>query len=398
MVNEGNPILEETFSSIEKGYVLEKKEEYWKATHAFFKAHGLLKQLAGVDSASCNDDRKVENSQDAAATDSTDTSAEQEKVLKLYRQQADQYFHKSRQTLIKALQDESEHDKKQQADDQNMNSVPEHRNSVSSSNSLTDEEVQDRLLVFASLFGREDDVMALRMMKDRNNKASSATHHSQPVDDQQMSLEERLLALNKSLPSAFKTSEERMRDINQGLNKLGFKLYSSTDNSDKRLLLDVAPKSETEQVDDIIAQAKDEVIMSQQHPLAGGAANNNICVGTNSHARLPSTNDVFLDDAGDSDLLDEDEWNDGVDDEDNFDLAKEDLVAIRDKVNEAQSSLAQLNTLLAAVCDKGEEDEDITNTNSDDVTFDQRSAKKALRDARVHLQLATQRWREVYGD
>ena len=349
---DGNQILEETFSSIERGNELEKKEEYWKATDAFIKAHGLLRQLS-----SCKDVDTAESPDPTA--DNT------QKVIQLYKQQATDYFNKSRQTLIKALLQESDTGKMKPSNDDG-------NDSVDTMNGISEETSHLRLVLFATLFAREEDLLNL---KEKDKPGTT----SEPVAEQQTSLEERLLALNKSLPSGFKTSDERMRDINQGLNRLGLSLFSSSSNN-IHSPLDQPMKSETEQVDDIIAQAKDEVEMSRHHPLSSTV--NSTFLG-NIDQTSPSADDVFLDDSGDSDLLDDGD----IDDDENVGFSKEDIDPIRNLVNEAQSSLAQLNSLL----DAGADDED------DDILFDQKTARKSLIDARLALQHATQKWRDALG-
>ena len=44
------------------------------------------------------------------------------------------------------------------------------------------------------------------------------------IHEQESSLEARLQELNASLPAAFKTEKERMRDLNRGLARLGLSL------------------------------------------------------------------------------------------------------------------------------------------------------------------------------
>ena len=77
------------------------------------------------------------------------------------------------------------------------------------------------------------------------------------ITQQAASLEERLLELNASLPSGFKSESERMSNINWGLRALG---PSSTIATNEKPKLDLCtfPLSPEDQIVDIIAQAKDE--------------------------------------------------------------------------------------------------------------------------------------------
>ena len=55
-----------------------------------------------------------------------------------------------------------------------------------------------------------------------------------------------------------KTSEERMDDLNKGLNRLGLSLYPQKQPFE-RFMKEEMPKDEDEQVEGIMAQARDEV-------------------------------------------------------------------------------------------------------------------------------------------
>ena len=409
---EGSSKLEETFSSIEEGNALERNNELWKAADAFFKAHGLLKQLV------LEIDNHETTITDAVATDASTAETnhnERQKVRDLYKHQANEYFCKSRVMLLKAMEQESESDNDQrQPEEQQLSQTLTSEDDIDKtennpakasdrnsrhSNSLTDKEAQQRIHLFTGLFARDEDLTALVHTNNTRKDEDEEEEPQVPVAQQQSSLEDRLLALNKSLPSGFKTSDERMRDINQGLNRLGLTLHSAIDSRNNQFnTLHVPAKSETEQVEDIIAQAKDEVAlwggdrggetMDEGAPRRISSSNGGGGGGSSSGGggiKIPSVEDVLLDDAGDSDLLDDEDWDDHGGD--NFEFSKEDVELIRDRVNEAQSSLAQLNTMLAGM----NEDED------DDLQFDNRAAQKALRDARVHLQQATYRWRDVCG-
>eukprot|EP00527_Entomoneis_sp_CCMP2396_P002200 CAMPEP_0198145888 /NCGR_PEP_ID=MMETSP1443-20131203/25982_1 /TAXON_ID=186043 /ORGANISM="Entomoneis sp., Strain CCMP2396" /LENGTH=376 /DNA_ID=CAMNT_0043809649 /DNA_START=162 /DNA_END=1292 /DNA_ORIENTATION=- len=366
--NDSKSKLERTFLLIQEGGAKKKQDEFWEATQLFFQAHELLRELS-LASGPDSDDDDGEQAKAAAAAD-------QERIRALYKQQANEYFDQARQNLIKAMQLECDKDRENGGPSDIKDATPY------KSKSLTDEEAQQRLVLFTLLFAREQDVKKLHQEEENGDAAP-------PPLPTESSLEERLRALNKSLPSKLKTDDERMREINQGLSRLGMSLYSHSDAKPSSVHAQVdSNKSEMEQVDDIIAHAKDEVLMSQQYPtqqegdtFVPSTVTNGVAVSKKEDVGV---NHVFLDDNGDSDLGD----SDNDDDDSQVEIPKEELQKIQEKINEAQSSLAQLNALLAAA----QEDADAEDADAG-VKFDQNIGKKALKDARVLLQQATDRWR-----
>jgi hypothetical protein len=176
-------------------------------------------------------------------------------------------------------------------------------------------------------------------------------------------------------------------DINRGLNRLGLSLYEQKAPFSR--LIDEVPKSEEEQVEDILAQAKEEVSFEGKfggaHAAAKGNANDN-----------------------DNDDDDDDDDEDDEDDEDaNLDLDDEQLAIkmIRRKVVKAQVGLAELVALLdeAKSAREQEVEEEGLNDDDDDSAedIDEKGAtaylglgKKKLVRARKALNKAVNLWAE----
>jgi hypothetical protein len=369
--------------------------------------------------------------------DDDDNDTEVHKIRALYQRQSREYFFKSRQALVSAMTLESARDHHHHHDD-----PPKSDSSSSSSTShaaadrkmicetLSDVNAMDRLTLFARLFAREFVLLQLlqssspninsEKKKTNNDEDGNDATKNNNVQEQQSSLEERLLKLNQSLPSAFKTSEERMRDINRGLNRLGLSsLVTTTTNtnssssSNKGRSFSTMPmtiKSELEQVEDIIAQARDEVaLQQQQYGIPDSSINNNIgksgigasagvgsSVGGSSStdhlaqnvaAAAASTNLARLGD--DKYDIDDDDslsasLHDQEDESETFvDLTADDIRAIQDYVNEAQSQLAQLNVMLQV---------DSTTGQNAEIEFDPSSGRHKLLQARKCLAQANRRF------
>jgi hypothetical protein len=186
-----------------------------------------------------------------------------------------------------------------------------------------------------------------------------------------MSLEDRLAELNASLPQGFKTSDERLQEINRGLNRLGLPSYYDSSPTKPKI---EPPKSESQQVEDIIAQAKDEVRFEPKDEGSDAAS-----TGTNSDHFLAHSDS---DDDDDSLLSD--------------DVAKlQNVTKIRDEVAAAQAKLAELIVLMDTLSSTEEEEEnelDHEGTNASSA-FDPACAKKTLKDAKASLQKALKLWK-----
>jgi hypothetical protein len=197
------------------------------------------------------------------------------------------------------------------------------------------------------------------------------------VQELQSSLEDRLMQLNKSLPQGFKTSDERMRDINRGLNRLGLSFYSNADPApttsvtSSMQLSQSTIKSESEQVDDLIAQAKDEATLMGDP------------VAVTDHASAASSSSNTA--SGDAvisyfeSMLAAADANDETDD-----LTPDVVEEIRDCVAEVQASLAELMALLSESIQSNDGDDDDST-----VLLDRTTAKQMLQQAGIGLVQAT---------
>ena len=244
--NSSSPVdLEEAFSVIQQGKDSVEVDAHWDAAEFFDKASEILQELAEAE------ETHVENNEH-----------ETKKIVALYQSQSREYFHRARESLLTAMKDENEGDQVivKEGDTDTGATIGEVDNPVYLT--LSDEEAEKRLRIFARLFSRE-------MLLSVGEATEVDGDDGKPVLEQQSSLEDRLMQLNASLPSGFKTSNERMQDINRGLNRLGMSLYSAAD-AKPALEID---KSEMDQVADIIQQAKDELAMqsadSTSQPVPG---------------------------------------------------------------------------------------------------------------------------------
>jgi hypothetical protein len=301
--------LEAIFAQIHHGNELLQHKEYWEATLEFSRAQKGLKALI--------------NHQ-------TD-----EKIRFLYSEQSNEYFDKARQTLIQALQEEIKQDESAE--------TPVRL-------TLSDEQARERLLVFAGLFAKDDDVLLSSFV--------------QTTKEQEFSLHERLAQLNQSLPKGFQTSDQRMREINKGLNRLGFSLYSSNDEANNKRY--EPPKSTQEQVDEIIAQTRDEVAVTASN-------------GGSQHVPVETTSSAHDDD----DDSFSSNGNDESEASSETELDPEVIDSIRDKVVEAQAHLAQLLALLQADAEGDTE-----------IEFQPQAGKHALQQARKLLNDSAREWKQ----
>ena len=255
---------------------------------------------------------------------------EQARISTLYRQQSQEYMAKARENFVKAVKQEIEEDV--------FADSPAFL-------ALSDDESKKRVKLFCHLFGGEKHLLV---------------QVDQSVEDQETSLAERLAKLNESLPKGFKTSDERMRDIDRGLNRLGLSLYSHADEKPKIEL----PKSETDQLNEIIAQAKDEARFGDSE---GGKAS------SGTWAEADSLDDESIASANSA----------SVDSAEKLDI--QDRKAIQDYVVEAQAKLAELVALLEVDLDDKAADQD----------FDHSQARKVLKESRRVLLKASKQWDEA---
>jgi hypothetical protein len=367
------PDLEQVFSSIQKGNDYHDDQKYWEAAKAYTEARSTLLQLS--------DDQLPPPPQVTENNNDKHVEEERHRVQLLYRQQARDYLHRARESFIAALRSEDEGDRQLTLD------TPTIVEKLMKGNDK--ETCSDRLRVFALLFS--------------NEKILETTTKRIPLEEQESSLEERLRTLTANMPTAAKSTQERLQDLNKGLKGLGVSLPSSTPKTTNSISMELLHstnnnKSDFEQVQDIISQAKDEVQMEQLYYSSK----------TNEDGPAETTSSSALLQEDDADALMEtmidaveaaknsNEENDSVSDghdsgTDNDDpssyndpFSSSDLAFFQDRVNEAQASLAELNAMLEV--EDGEETA---------LLFDADTGKHALDTALRYLQQVQKRWKEA---
>jgi len=216
----------------------------------------------------------------------------------------------------------------------------------------------------------QEDQMQFKQQQDDDDDGDNSR-----ALQKQMSLEERLMELNANLPKEFKSSGERIQDLNSGMKRLGLGMY--TDDNKPNPLKVEAPRSAAQQVEDIIAQAKDEVALLKHD---GG--------GDDDHDDSISDNAPFSDD----------------DDDDSEAFLSDDVVElqnvakIRNQVAAAQAKLAELVALLDTIPAAADEKEEAELQENGDAkgagsSFDPAYGKKVLKDSRQSLHQALKLWK-----
>ncbi|KAG7350504.1 hypothetical protein IV203_009864 [Nitzschia inconspicua] len=377
--------VEKAFGLLQDAKAFEAKSEYWKAAELYVQAQQLLQALS--------DEASREVAAIAAAVASSDnkstTQEEQEQIARLYRDKAQEYWSQSRHCLIQAMQHEKSKDEEVTAD--KKTSAPTGNNLDDSKasnpppltcNLIDDDQAKARNHTFTVLFSRPiEDKEGVGFGTD----TVATNDDNENVMDQQWSLEERLQELNKSLPSGFKTDEERMSEINRGLNKLGLSLYTQKQPFARFQDELKPPKTEEEQIDEIMAQAQDEVAFAKSNGDDGGWTNNPTGkINSNFEDDFSEDDDDDISEKGDE-LLEDDQ------------LA---LKTIRKKVIKAQVKIAELVALLdQAKMAKDKEhkaDDDSSNSDLSDADAFLTSGKKKLRSAQRDLQKAMEEWNDAF--
>ena len=330
--------LEKAFQLLHEGKRSQSEGDNWGAAENFVKAREILLSLA---------------------SDAPKGTEEEKKIAELYDEKAHEYFSQSRECLIEAMKREKEVDEKDTA------AAP-----LCQTSDLTDDRIEARTQTFVALFSRRMDI-----------------NEEENLSSKQLSIEERLQALNASLPSGFKTTDERMDSINRGLNRLGLSLYTQKEPFAR--FTDEVPKSEEEQVAEIMAQAKDEVAFEKNFGDRTSGA-------------------TTQDDDDEEEEEEESESDDDMEDMDDDLLDGEQLVikTIRKKVVKAQVKLAELVALLDQAKSQlqAEDDEYDGLENADDISIESTekaepgthlvSAKEKLKGARKDLKKALDEWNE----
>jgi len=343
VADSANEELDQVFQCIERGNSHENSEEYWDASAEFSQATELLCKLAA---------------------DTLPVDEEAMRIAQLYHVQSREYLYRARQVLIQALTKEVKEDKERaEAKEDPFKST------------LSVDDAECRLRLFMALFSKE---VAL---------ASDVPELS--ATQQAASLEERLMELNASLPSGFKTDSERMRDINRGLRSLGLSSAIACDEKPKLDLLAI-PLSYEDQMSEIISQARDEATFET----------------LNGQTESHQTNEPhveFLEDDYDDDDDDYDEKTfslEGNSDEEPPKLRQK--TKILKLLNEAQVKLAELVAILDAGNGLNDDDreakefeDDTSQENMIEKAFahlDLRYGENLLKESRKCLSKAQQKW------
>ena len=372
--------VEATFVLLKAAKKLESESRYWPATEKYVEAHKLLTVLA-----------EEKNTEAASAKTNNDEISSSgielegtQQIAELYSSKADEYWKQSRRCLILAMEEEKKLD--EQDDPPNIRDL------------LDDDQARDRNRSFSVLFSRIVEEEPPLEATQAQDKAATAP---QPVANEG-DLETRLTALNQSLPSDFKTVDERMSDVHKGMGKLGMSSIYTQPKSSYNAFEDEIEKSEDEQIDEILAQAKDEVTMDRMNRESSDTP-------ITAQAVSAIGND-------DSSLGDDSESGDSEGDEllDNDQLG---MKTIHKKVVKAQMKLAELLALVDQARtkrvkeDMEEEEEIYKNDNGDaedsddedsfrevqkhDVAFLMMTGKKKLKSAQRDLKKALAEWDDL---
>jgi hypothetical protein len=201
---------------------------------------------------------------------------------------------------------------------------------------------------------------------------------TESVKEKTSMLEERLMELNASLPSGFKSDKERLADINRGLGRLGLSLYPNSNHGTSSNIQ--PPQSEEDQVAEIIAQAKDQVRYEQptETKEATVASANDDSSSTSISSQESSDDSISVDD-----LLDEPTFKNRK--------------AIRHQVVKAQVKLAELLAMISTepdikLNDNEKVDANVNDTEEQEAGFDVNYCKATLVAARDCLNKALKEW------
>jgi hypothetical protein len=259
-------LLEEAFSLIRTGNESKEHDHRWKAADMFWQASTILKQLG---------DGEGELKQ-PQGKDNPKQADEQAKILQLYKQQSIEYRKRSRHVLIEELQDLTKNDRIVDKDNDNGMATSQ------------------RLDVFARIFAGRT--------VDRNVTAQTEHANADPklMEEQESSLENRLSQLNSLLPPNLKSEAERVRDLNRGLRRLGLSGIDDGGTSGQQfqrswvndVLTHVHNKSESEQVDEIIAQVQDHVALNPNEYHTNHQEDDHVSMSSASSSSAASLQDI----------------------------------------------------------------------------------------------------------
>ena len=353
--------VEKVFQLLRDAKSCECKQNNWLATAKYVEAYQILETLADEE----EETRLVCGSHNDDDNTSDKDVKKRQSVAHLYRSKAREYWNYSRHCLIAAMEQEKIHDEQQQQEEFGIENNDEGERtatttdpSITSINkayscvSLDDDQARMRNLNFSLLFSRCDTEKSAAIDEKDGDKSNGN------VIEQQMSLEERLQNLNKSLPSGFKSTDERMVEVNKGLNKLGLSLFTQKVSFDGVSKM----KSEEEQIDDIMAQAQDEVNVES-------IMNDKAHCGTNTKEDEDYTDDDSdVDDENDEDsLLDDDQLS--------MKLIQKNTLKAKLKLEKLFNILDEARTMKAKEdMDTDEEDELLKDDANDDDNDDSSSS------------------------
>ncbi len=384
--------VERAFELLSEAQSLESESDFWKAAEVYVQAQQLLQALSEQATRTANQIISSNNDDHR----NSDCFQEQQQIAKLYSDKAQEYLSHSRKCLIEAMQKEKTNDEEAPAARSNVASTASIATALTGvqCSLIDDDQAKARNQTFALLFSRLIVEDAEMMMKNVSTEKDTVEEGSSNIVEQQWSIEERLQELNKSLPSGFKTDEERMEEINRGLNRLGLSLYTQKQpfaRLQKQLTL---PKNEEEQIDDVIAQAYDEATFENQ--TASGLLQG---VGSVQKEQGNEDDDDGLSQDSDSDATDPGDEHLQVDQ-----LA---IKRIRKRLIKAQVKLAELVPLLDQVNFPKDEEYnkdlnvgilDIDSSSEEsksNAAFPPPLAKRKLEAAQRDLRKAMQEWNDA---
>ena len=347
--------LEQLWELIEQGNNHHDAQDLWKAAECYFDAQETLKKLSSEESLRQHD------SEAAAA-----------KVATLYRQQAWEYCFRARETLVEALKRKLDSEKDKFSDSSNDFPLPVF---------ASDDTGQGQLLLFGRLFWCPEQLDLLL------DKGSSSTKilSSEQLASAEFSIEQRLAQLNQNLPIRLQSTEQRMNELNKGLNRLGLSNFYDTSNRPTSVEQWEPPKSTSDQVNDIIAQAKDEVTLLNQTTNVVGS-------GLLADQPVLRTEPLYPSDSDDDDSSTKSHAASSVSDAETPRFTRREIETIRDKVADAQTQLAQLLVMLEI--DDGTLDMNDNDDGEEEVVrIDAESSQHFLRQASIILKETRKLWR-----
>jgi len=245
---EGDP-----FDLISRGNDVSEAGDAWAASYLYNRASSLLANLATATRKDAGGLRKDCSTSTSSCDDGDGglgdfrarirRAVELERIANLYETESGEYYTKSQQELVRALQLEI---------DTSSGRPSESRHSMSA------EELARRRTIFELAFGT---VPGTDQSLDIPSVLSLSTIRNDEDGDKEVSdvevLSARLASFESTIPSALKSDEERLRDLNAGLKGLGYHLPTSPDIK-RHFDIHTHKPTDDEQVRQIVEMAKDE--------------------------------------------------------------------------------------------------------------------------------------------